>query len=126
MLIEFRKQILAGEADFAVLAKEHSADPGSALNGGELGWADPNIYVPEFRDTLGKLEIDEISSPIRTVHGWHLMQLLEKRIGDATEKRKEEKAYNLLFQRKFAEESDVWLREIRSSAYVEVIEQQGE
>ncbi|MFT6990803.1 MAG: peptidyl-prolyl cis-trans isomerase SurA [Paraglaciecola sp.] len=126
MLKEFREQILAGEADFAVLAKAHSADPGSALKGGELGWADPNVYVPEFRDTLGRLEIDEISAPVRTQHGWHLMQLLDKRMGDATEKRKEEKAYNLLFQRKFAEESDVWLREIRASAYIEVLEQQGE
>jgi peptidyl-prolyl cis-trans isomerase SurA len=126
MLKEFREQILAGEADFAELAKEHSADPGSALKGGELGWADPNIYVPEFKDTLAKLEVSEISDPIRTVHGWHIMQLIDKRVGDATEKRKEEKAYNLLWQRKFSEESDVWLREIRASAYIEVLPQQGE
>ncbi|WP_293748895.1 peptidylprolyl isomerase SurA [uncultured Paraglaciecola sp.] len=126
MLKEFREQILAGEADFAELAKEHSADPGSALKGGELGWADPSTYVPEFSETLGKLEIDEISQPVRTQYGWHLMQLTGKRVGDATEKRKQEKAYNLLFQRKFAEESDVWLREIRASAYIELIAQQGE
>ena len=125
MLIEFREQILAGEVDFAVLAKEHSADPGSALKGGDLGWSDPSVYVPEFRDTLEKLEIDEISAPVRSQHGWHLMQLIDKRVGDATEKRKEDKAYQLLFQRKFAEESDVWLREIRASAYIEVLAQQG-
>jgi peptidyl-prolyl cis-trans isomerase SurA len=126
MLKEFRKQILAGEADFAELAKEHSADTGSALKGGELGWADPNIYVPEFINTLAKLEVDEISEPVRTQYGWHLMQLTGKRVGDATEKRKEEKAHQLLFQRKFAEESDIWLREIRASAYIEVLTQQGE
>ncbi|PKG98707.1 peptidylprolyl isomerase SurA [Paraglaciecola sp. MB-3u-78] len=126
MLKEFRKQILAGEADFAELAKEHSADTGSALKGGELGWADPNIYVPEFINTLAKLEVDEISEPVRTQYGWHLMQLIGKRVGDATEKRKEEKAHQLLFQRKFAEESDIWLREIRASAYIEVLTQQGE
>ena len=125
MLKEFREQILAGEADFAALAKEHSADPGSALKGGELGWADPNVYVAEFKDTLAKLEIDEISEPVRSQHGWHIMQLVDKRVGDATEKRKEEKAYQLLFQRKFAEESDIWLREIRASAYIEVLAQQG-
>ncbi|MGK0381712.1 MAG: peptidyl-prolyl cis-trans isomerase SurA [Flavobacteriales bacterium] len=125
MLKEFRVQILAGEVDFAVLAKEHSADPGSALKGGDLGWSDPSAYVPEFRDTLEKLEIDEISAPVRSQHGWHLMQLIDKRVGDATEKRKEDKAYQLLFQRKFAEESDVWLREIRASAYIEVLAQQG-
>jgi len=121
MLKDFRTKILAGEADFATLAKEYSADPGSALKGGELGWADPNVYVPEFRDTLGKLTINEISEPVRTVHGWHLMQLLDKRVGDNTEKVKEDKAYQLLFQRKFSEETDAWLREIRASAYIDVI-----
>jgi peptidyl-prolyl cis-trans isomerase SurA len=126
MLTGFREQLLAGEADFAELAKEHSADPGSALKGGELGWAEPSKYVADFRDALANLEIDEISQPVKTQYGWHLMQLLEKRVGDATEKRKEDKAYNLLYQRKFAEESDVWLREIRASAYIEVIAQQGE
>lgn len=126
MLSEFREQLLAGEADFAELAKEHSADPGSALKGGELGWADPNVYVPAFRDTLNSLEIDEISQPVLSQHGWHIMQLLEKRVGDATEKRKQDQAYQLLFQRKFAEESDVWLREMRASAYIDVLAQQGE
>ncbi|MDP5032338.1 MAG: peptidylprolyl isomerase SurA [Paraglaciecola sp.] len=121
MLKDFRAKILSGEADFATLAKEHSADPGSALKGGELGWADPNVYVPEFKDTLNKLDINEISQPVRSVHGWHLMQLLDKRVGDATEKLKEDKAYQLLFQRKFSEETDAWLREIRASAYIEVL-----
>jgi peptidyl-prolyl cis-trans isomerase SurA len=121
MLKDFRTKVLAGDADFAALAKEYSADPGSALKGGELGWADPNVYVPEFRDTLSKLTINEISEPVRTVHGWHLMQLLDKRVGDNTEKVKEDKAYQLLFQRKFSEETDAWLREIRASAYIDVI-----
>ncbi|WP_339721395.1 peptidylprolyl isomerase SurA [uncultured Paraglaciecola sp.] len=126
LLKEFREQILAGEAEFSELAKEHSADPGSALKGGELGWAEPSKYVADFRDALANLEINEISQPVKTQFGWHIMQLLEKRVGDATEKRKEDKAYQLLFQRKFAEESDVWLREIRASAYIEVLPQQGE
>lgn len=121
MLLEFREQLLAGEADFGDLAKEHSADPGSALKGGELGWADPSIYDATFRDTLGSLEVDEISEPVKSAFGWHIMQLLGKRLGDATAKRKEDKAYQLLFQRKFAEEADTWIREIRASAYVELI-----
>ena len=122
MLTEFRKELLAGEADFAELAKEHSADPGSALRGGDLGWADPNVYVPAFRDTLQKLEVGEISQPVRSTHGWHLMQLMDKRVQDATEKRKEDKAYQLLFQRKFAEETEAWLKEMRDSAYVELLD----
>ena len=122
MLEEFKQQIIAGEADFAELAKEHSADPGSALRGGELGWADPNIYVPAFRNALSNMEIDEIAEPFRSTHGWHLVQLIDKRIDDATEKRKEDKAYQLLFQRKFAEETDAWLREMRDTAFIELLE----
>ena len=121
MLKEFRTQLLAGDADFAELAKEHSADPGSALKGGELGWADPSIYDPTFRDTLAKLEINEISQPVRSVHGWHIMQLMDKRVGDVTEKLKEDKAYQLLFKRKFAEETEAWIREMRASAYIELL-----
>jgi peptidyl-prolyl cis-trans isomerase SurA len=122
MLEEFREQILAGEADFAELAKEHSADPGSALKGGELGWSDPSVYVPAFKDALENLEKDQISQPFRSSHGWHIVQLLDRRIGDVTDKVQEEKAYRLLFNRKFAEETDNWLREMRDSAYIEVLE----
>ena len=121
MLAEFKQQLIAGEADFAELAKEHSADPGSALRGGELGFADPNIYVPEFRDALAGLGPDEYSEPVRSVHGWHLIQLIERRIDDATERRKEDRAYQLIFNRKFAEETDSWLREMRDAAYIEVV-----
>ncbi|MDM7861810.1 peptidylprolyl isomerase SurA [Alteromonas sp. ASW11-36] len=121
MLEEFKQQLIAGEADFAELAKEHSADPGSALRGGELGFADPNIYVPAFRDALADLGPDEYSEPVRSVHGWHLIQLIERRIDDATERRKEDRAYQLIFNRKFAEETDSWLREMRDAAYIEVV-----
>ena len=121
MLVEFKEQVQAGDADFAELAKEHSADPGSALRGGELGWSDPSIYVPEFKEALANLEPGEYSEPVRTQHGWHLIQLLDRRIDDATEQRKEDKAHQLLFNRKFAEESENWLREMRDSAYIEVL-----
>lgn len=125
MLAEFRQQLLDGKVEFAELAKQHSEDPGSALRGGELGWADPSIYVPAFKDALAKLKQDEIGAPVRSMHGWHLIQLIGRRVGDATEKLKQDKAYQLLFNRKFAEESDAWLREMRDGAYIEVIEQKG-
>jgi peptidyl-prolyl cis-trans isomerase SurA len=123
MLADFRQQILEDPAVFAELAKTHSADPGSALRGGELGWSDPSVYVPEFKDTLAKLKQDQISLPFRTTHGWHILQLLDRRMGDATEKRKEDQAYKLLFNRKFAEETDNWLREMRDSAYIELLDE---
>lgn len=121
-LEEFREQVLSGDADFADLAKEHSADPGSALRGGELGWNDPEIYVPAFKNALANMENDEIGQPFRSVHGWHLVQMIGKRVDDATDKRKEEKAYQLIFNRKFSEETEAWLREMRDTAYIEVIE----
>lgn len=123
MLKEFRAQLIEGEADFAALAKEHSEDPGSALRGGVLGWNDPNIYVPEFKASLALLEKDEYSQPVRTVHGWHLIQLIDRRVDDATEKRKEDRAYQLIFNRKFQEETDEWLREMRDQAYIEVLDE---
>jgi peptidyl-prolyl cis-trans isomerase SurA len=122
MLKEFRTKLIEGEEDFAKLAKEYSEDPGSALKGGVLGWNDPSIYVPEFKLALSTLKKDEYSQPIRTVHGWHLIQLIERRIDDATEKRKEDRAYQLLFNRKFNEETDTWLREMRDGAYIELLD----
>ncbi|MGB3726303.1 MAG: peptidylprolyl isomerase SurA [Glaciecola sp.] len=123
MLTTFRAQLIEGTADFAELAKQHSEDPGSGLKGGNLGWSDPSAYVPEFRDALAVMKKDEYSMPIRTVHGWHLIQLLDRRVDDATEKRKEERAYQLIFNRKFQEETDTWLREMRNQAYIEVVDE---
>lgn len=122
MLNTFKQQIIAGEKTFAELAKEHSADPGSAIKGGELGWTDPNAYVPAFKDALAQLAIGEMSEPVRSVHGWHLIELMDRRIDDATEKRQQDKAYQLLFNRKFSEESEAWLRELREEAYIEVLD----
>ena len=122
MLKDFKQQLIAGEADFAELAKEYSEDPGSALKGGVLGWTDPSVYVPEFKEALSTMQANDYSDPVRTVHGWHLIQLIDRRMDDATEKRKEDRAYQLLFNRKFTEETDAWLREMRDAAYIEVVE----
>lgn len=122
MLKDFKQQIIDGTATFADLAKKHSEDPGSGLKGGELGFADPEMYVPAFKNALAALAKGEISEPIRSVHGWHLIELLDRRIDDATEKKQQEKAYQLIFNRKFAEETDSWLREMRESAYIEILD----
>lgn len=122
MLAKFKEDLLNGDADFAELAKEHSEDPGSALRGGELGWADPNAYVPAFKEALARLAPGEYSDPVRSVHGWHLLQLIDRRIDDATERKKEDKAYQLIYNRKFAEETENWLREMRDAAYIEVLD----
>ena len=120
MLDKFVKQIRNGDADFAVLARQYSEDPGSGAKGGELGWAVPSIYVPEFANTLNALKVNEISVPFRSTHGWHIVQLEERRKTDATDKFNTNRAHQLIFRRKFNEELQNWLDEMRSEAYIEV------
>lgn len=121
MLAEFSTQIQNGEKEFSDLAKEHSEDPGSALKGGELGWSNPDIYAPKFKETLATLEKGEMSQPFRTQFGWHIVQLMDERTADATEKSKQDQAYQILYKRKFAEEAESWLREIRDKAFIEIV-----
>ncbi|MGZ9899129.1 peptidylprolyl isomerase SurA [Shewanella gaetbuli] len=122
MLSNFLKDIRNGDADFAKLARQYSEDPGSAAKGGELGWAEPSLYVPEFSQTLESLSPGEISEPFRTTHGWHIVQLEERRKTDATDKFNSNRAHQLIFRRKFNEELQNWLDEMRSDAYIEIFE----
>lgn len=122
MLEGFIEDIKSGKSTIEELAKEHSDDAGSAIKGGELGWNDPSIYVPSFKNTLANLEQDEISAPFKSSHGWHIVKLLGKRKVDATEKFIKNRAHQMLYNRKFTEESAVWARELRSSAYIEILD----
>ncbi|MGL6123984.1 MAG: peptidylprolyl isomerase SurA [Shewanella sp.] len=122
MLEQFVKQIRSGEAKFEDLARQYSEDPGSATKGGELGWAEPSIYVPEFAQALNSLKNDQISEPFRTTHGWHITQLEERRTTDATDQFNSNRAHQLIFRRKFNEELQNWLDEIRSDAYIEIFQ----
>ena len=124
MLADFAAKLRAGEADFAELAKQHSEDPGSKLNGGDLGWAEADIFVPAFRDTLNRLQLNEISEPFRTEHGWHIAQVLEKRTVDATADKKREQVYRMIFNRRYGEEANNFLRELREEAHIEVMSEQ--
>ena len=120
MLKGFAKELREGKADFGELAKEYSEDPGSALKGGEYDWTDPSTYVPEFKNTLLSLDKNEISEPFRTQFGWHIVQLLDKRVADKTEQAKRNRAHQLLFNRKFKEESFNWQQEMREQAHVDI------
>lgn len=121
MLSDMVNKLRAGDADFAELAKQHSEDPGSKLNGGDLGWNEAEVYVPAFRDTLNRLQIDELSEPFRTEHGWHIVQLLDRRTVDATADKKRDQVYRMIFNRRFNEESASFMRELRDDAYIEVL-----
>lgn len=121
MLQSVMDEILAGELDFADAAKEYSEGP-TSVRGGDLGWADPEKYDPAFANALASLEVDEIHKPFRSSFGWHLAQLTGRRVLDATQQMNENKAYQILSQRKFSLESTRWLREIREEAYIAIME----
>jgi len=120
LLKEYRQEILEGSKTFEQLAKENSQDPGSAIKGGDLGWADPSMYVPEFRDLSLTLPIGEISQPFRTMHGWHILQVMDKRESDTTADATKQKAYGILFKQRFPAELYAWMNEIRQEAYIKI------
>ena len=118
-LTALRERIANGE-DFAALAKEFSEDPGSALKGGELGWSVPGMFVPEFEQTMSNIPLNDVSQPFQSQFGWHILQVTERRHQDFSEDILRNRAQNVLRQRKFEEELQVWLQEIRDEAFVEV------
>lgn len=117
-LADLRARILAGE-DFAALASITSEDPGSATQGGDLGWTAPGTFVPEFEDVLGRLAENEISEPFRTQFGWHIVQLLGKRFYDQSDEVRRQRVLSALRESKADEETELWLRRLRDEAYVE-------
>ncbi len=118
--------IKSGKTTFAAAAKQFSDDPGSANQGGDLGWATPEIYDPAFRDALLKLQKGQVSEPVHSSFGWHLIQLLDTRQVDKTDAAQKDRAYRLLFNRKFAEEAQTWMQEQRASAYVKILDNNGQ
>ncbi|WP_417445831.1 peptidylprolyl isomerase [Kangiella sp.] len=120
-LQNIRQRVLAGEADFGDEAKKHSDDPGSAKLGGELGWNNLGVYDPVFEQTLAGLDDNEISEPFQSSFGWHIVQLLGRRTNDQTDAMKRQQAMRILQQRKFGEEVENWIRELRDEAYVKKI-----
>ncbi|MBD1565171.1 peptidylprolyl isomerase SurA [Vibrio sp. S12_S33] len=120
-LNDFIRRINAGEATFAELAQQYSQDPGSAAQNGELGYQTPDLYVPEFKHQVEILPVGQISEPFKTVHGWHIVEVLDRREVDRTDSAIKNKAYRILFNRKFNEEASAWLQEMRASAFVEIL-----
>ena len=114
----YRRRILAGQADFAALAREHSQD-GSAKDGGNLGWANPGRYVPEFEQALDDLKPGEISQPLASRFGVHLIQLLERREAKLTQREQRELVRSAVRDKKLDEAYATWAQEVRGRAYVE-------
>jgi peptidyl-prolyl cis-trans isomerase SurA len=117
-LQQIKTRVENGE-DFAALARAHSEDAGTAVNGGDLGWVSPGDVVPQFQAAMDNLEPGQISDPFRSPFGWHIVQVLERRDRDSTEQVRRTRAKELIRQRKLEEEVQSWLRRLRDEAYVD-------
>ncbi len=118
-LADLRERIVTGGADFAELARLHSAD-GSASKGGELGWLLPGDTVPDFERAMNALKINEISQPVKSPFGYHLIQVQERRAAGLSEERKRMQARQTIKERKAEEAYQDWLRQLRDRTYVEM------
>lgn len=105
--------------DFAELAKLLSDDPGSAVVGGDLGWAEAGSFVPEFEAMLNSMAIGDISEPFRSPFGWHIIEVLDRRVYDNTEDEKQRRCDLRIRNDKMEEETQLWMRRLRDEAYVD-------
>jgi peptidyl-prolyl cis-trans isomerase SurA len=120
-LSDFKKRIVSGQADFAALAKEHSQD-GSAAQGGDLGWASPGMFVPEFEAAMNRLAPGEVSDPVVSRFGVHLIQVNERRKATLTKAQQRDAVRALLREKKYDEAYRTWAQELRGRTYVELRE----
>ena len=113
---------IADGDDFASLARAHSDDKGSALKGGSLDWVSPGDLVKPFEEAMTKLDINQISEPIQTQFGWHLIQVLDRENKDDSLEHKKNLVRDAIRKRKIEEETELWMRRLRDEAYVEIIQ----
>jgi len=117
-ITEIRNQIINGD-DFSTLAQALSEDNTSAAEGGDLGWVEPGIFVPEFDEQLNQLNHNEISQPFKTRYGWHIVEITDTRRYNNTEELKERSCVDQIRGSKAEEELELWLRRIRDEAFVD-------
>lgn len=117
-LAQMKRRVDQGQANFADLAKEFSQDA-SAAQGGELGWASTGMFVPEFEEVMNRLAIGEVSDPLVSRFGVHLIQVMARRNNALTAREEREYARNALKERKYEETYETWAQEIRGRAYIE-------
>ena len=119
-LAKIRDRIQKGGEDFAGIASTTSEDPGSAPDGGDLGWTGPGTFVPEFDKAIADLKEKEISEPFKTRYGWHIVQMLGTRTYDSTDDVRRQRAFAAIRESKADEETELWLRRLRDEAFVEI------
>ena len=119
LIRDIHRRLLEGE-DFKQLARQYSEDPGSKMDGGNLGWANPGEYDPAFEKTLNATEIGEISEPVKSTFGWHIVEVLDRRNEDVSQEEQKNRAYQIIYERKFEQELESTLIELRAEAYVDI------
>lgn len=118
-LAAIRDRIVSGKEDFAAVAKAVSEDPGSAVEGGDLGWTGPGSFVPEFENKLAELKDNQISEPFHSQYGWHIVQRLGERVQDMSDEDRRHKAYERIRASRVDEETELWLRHLRDEAFID-------
>lgn len=115
-----REQLLKG-ANFTDLAKKYSQDPGSAVKGGDLGWVPPGVMVAPFETAMDALKIDQISQPVKTNYGWHIIEVLGRKQVEDTEQYRKVQARQMIFQRKFQDQVNSWVERMKDASYIKVM-----
>lgn len=118
LIEEIHTKLLQGEP-FDSLAQTYSDDPGSARQGGNLGWVSPGQMVPKFEQVMNQTALNQIAAPFRTSFGWHILQVTDSRTEDFSDEFRAAQAKNFVYKRRFEEELPIWLREVRQEAFVE-------
>jgi peptidyl-prolyl cis-trans isomerase SurA len=120
-LTEVRQAVVSGKADFAVLARQMSQD-GSAAQGGDLGWANPGMFVPEFEEVMNRLRPGQVAEPLVSRFGVHLIEVTDRRNAPMSDQEQRNLARNVLREKKINESYATWVQDIRNRAYVEMRE----
>lgn len=119
---ELTQRIRLGE-DFAELAKEYSDDPASALAGGDLGWTSGENLVPEFQEAMAQAEVGVVTEPFETEYGWHILEVQDRRVEDLSDEALDNLALQAIYERRFDELLNGWIKEVRDEAFVEILQE---
>lgn len=119
LISDIHERLKTGE-DFKQLARQYSEDPGSKMDGGELGWSKDGDYDVNFEKILNQTDIKEISEPFKSSYGWHIIEVLDRRNEDVSVEEQKNRAYQIIYQRKFEQELQSTLVELRAEAYVDI------
>tara|TARA_B110000483_G_C18186624_1_gene539186 strand:- start:1141 stop:2388 length:1248 start_codon:yes stop_codon:yes gene_type:complete len=119
LINEIKDRISKGE-EFSVMARLYSDDPGTKLDGGELGWSISDVFDPEFKRILDASELNVVSEPFESSFGFHILEVLDRRKEDVSGELLKNKAYQIIYERKFEEQLDKTLQELRAEAFVEI------